>query len=62
MYMFPKREKNYKGNHKHRKDRYIFYVNEDNDSDEQTLSASDDEIGFVAIKEEILEKVTLVSR
>ena len=32
------------------------YANEDDDSDERALSATDDEIGFVAIKEEILEK------
>ena len=57
----PKREKNYKGNHKLGRDRDCLYENEDNDSDEQALSASDDEIGFVAIKEEIPEKVALVS-
>lgn len=38
------------------------YANKDNDSNEQALSASDDEIGFVAIKEESLEKVALVSQ
>ena len=59
--MCPKREKKYKGNHKPRKDRDCLYANEDYDSDQQALSASDDEIGFVAIKEEILEKVALVS-
>ena len=32
------------------KDRDCLYVNEDNDSDEQGLSDSDDEIGFVPIK------------
>ena len=59
---FPKREKKYRGNFKTRKDRDCLYANKDNDSDEQALSASDDEIGFVAIKEEILEKVALVSQ
>ena len=58
----PKREKMYKGNHKPIKDRECLYANEDNDSNEQALSASDDEIGFVAIKEEIIEKVALVSQ
>ena len=38
------------------------YANEDYDFDEQALSASDDEIEFVAIKEEIPEKVALVSQ
>ena len=56
-----KREKKYKGNYKPIKDRECLYANKDNDFDEQELSASDDEIGFVAIKEEILEKVSLVS-
>ena len=58
---FPKREKSYKGNYKHRKDRECLDENEENDSNEQELSASDDEIGFVAIKEESLEKVALIS-
>ena len=44
---FPKREKKYKGNYKPRKDRECLYANEDNDYDEQALSASDDEIEFV---------------
>ena len=57
----PKREKKYKGNIKPRKDRECFYEKEENDSDEQALRASDDEIGFVAIKEESLEKVALIS-
>jgi hypothetical protein len=58
----PKREKKYKGNHKPIKDRDCFYANEDYDFDEQALSANDDEIGFVAINEEIIEKVALVSQ
>ena len=39
-----------RGNHKPRKYRDCLYANEDYDSDEQALSASDDEIGFVEIK------------
>ena len=39
----------HKGNYKTRKDRECLYANEENDSDEQALSASDDEIGFVTI-------------
>ena len=58
---FPKREKKYKGNHNPRKDGECLYANEDNDSNEQTLSVNDDEIRFVAIKEEIPDKVDLVS-
>ena len=57
----PKKEKNYKGNHKTWKYRECLYANEDNDSNEEELSDSDDEIGFVSIKEESLEKVALVS-
>ena len=56
-----KREKTYKGNYKLRKDWECLYANEENDSNEQAVSASDDEIGFVEIKEEILEKVAFVS-
>ena len=58
----PKREKKYKRNKKSRKDRECLYANEYNDFDEQALSDSDNEIGFVAIKEEILEEVALVSQ
>ena len=58
---FPKREKNHNENHKPRKDRDSLHANEDNNSDEQALSVSDDEIGFVAIKEESPEKMDLVS-
>ena len=45
-----KGRKKYKGNHKPRKNRNCLYANEDYNSDEQALSASDDEIGFVEIK------------
>ena len=37
------------------------YANEENDSNEQVVSSSDDEIRFVKIKEESPEKVALVS-
>ena len=57
----PKREKIYRGNYKPIKDREYLYANEENDYDEQALSVSDDEIRFVAIKEESLEKVALIS-
>ena len=56
-----KRERKYKGNYKSRKDRECLYANEQDDYDEQAVSASDDEIGFVAIKEESPEKMDLVS-
>ena len=46
----PKIEKNYKGNYKPKKDRECLYANEENNFDEQTISARDDEIGLVAIK------------
>ena len=51
----------YRGNFKPRRDIECFNANEEDDSDEQAISASDDEIGFVEIKEESLEKVALVS-
>ena len=38
------------------------YENEENDSNDQAVSASDDEIRFVEIKEESPEKVDLVSQ
>ena len=37
------------------------YPNEEDDFDEQAICASDDEIGFVAIKEESPKKIALVS-
>ena len=58
---YPKREKKYRGNFKPRRDRECLYANEEDDYDEQAVSASDDEIGFVAIKEESPEKIALVS-
>lgn len=58
----PKRETKYKGNYKPRKYRECLHENEDNDFDEQVLSDSDDEFGFVAIKEEEAKKVALVSQ
>ena len=58
----PKRVKKYRGNFKPRNDRNCMYVNEEEESDEQTVSGSDEEIGFVAIKEESPEKMALVSQ
>ena len=58
----PKREKIYKGNHKPIKDRGFLYANEEDDSNEQVVSASDDEIGFVDIKEESPTKMAFVSQ
>ena len=55
---FPKREKKYKGNLEPRRDRdrNCLYSNEDEESDEKGQSESDDELGFVAIKEDDLDK------
>ena len=58
----PKREKRYKGKFKPRRDRDCLYANEEDDSDDQVVSASDDEIGCVAIKEESPKKMALVSK
>ena len=44
-----------------RRDRDFLYANEEDDFDEQVVSASDDEIRFVSIKEESLKKMALVS-
>ena len=38
------------------------YANEEDDFDEQAVSASDDDIRFLAIKEEIPKKMALVSQ
>ena len=53
---FLKQRKKYRGNFKPRRDRECLYANNEDDSDEQAVSASDDEIGFVAIKEESPKK------
>ena len=58
---FPKRDKKYAGNFKPRRDKECLYENEKDDFDEQAISASDDEIGFVEIKEESREKIALIS-
>ena len=52
----PKREKKYRGKFKPRRDRYCLYANEEDESNDQVVSASDDEIGFVAIKEDNIDK------
>ena len=50
---YPKREKKYKGKCKLRRDRdrHYLYANEDEESNEKGQSGSDDELGFVSIKE-----------
>ena len=55
---YPKREERYKGMFKPRRDRdrNYFYANEDEESDERDQNESDDELGFVAIKEDDLDK------
>lgn len=52
----PKGQKNYKRNFKPRKPRDYLYANEDDESKERVQSESDDELGFVAIKEDDLDK------
>ena len=54
----PKREKNYKVNFKSRRDRDIncLYANEDEEFDGKGQSESDDELGFVVIKEDDLDR------
>lgn len=55
---FPKREKKFRGKFKPRrdKDRNFLYVNEDEEYNEKDQSESDDELGFVAIKEDDLDR------
>ena len=53
---FPKREKKYKGKFKPKRDRNCLYANEDEESNERAQSESDDELGFVAIKEDGLDR------
>ena len=47
---------------KPRRDKECLYANEEDNFDEQAVSASDDEIGLVAIKEESPDKMVLVSQ
>ena len=61
MHLSVLKEKNYREKFKPRRGRDCLYVNEEDEFDEQAVSASDDEIGFVAIKEEILGKMALIS-
>ena len=68
--MCPKRVKKSRGkfksrnNRNNRNDRNCMYANEEEEEeiDEQTMSGSDEEIGFVAIKENKSEKMALVSQ
>ena len=50
----PKREKMYKRNFQPRRPRDCLYENEDDESEERVQSESDDELGFVGIREENL--------
>ena len=43
-----------------RRPKDYFYANEDDESDERVQSEKDDELGFVAIKEEVREEKALV--
>lgn len=51
----PKRVKKYIGNFQYRKPRNYLYANDDEDESEEN-SESDDELGFVSIKEESPKK------
>ena len=53
---YPKIVKKYKNNFKSRIPREFLYANDDDESDERVQSENDDELGFVSIKEESLEK------
>ena len=55
---FPKREKRFRGKFKPRrhKDRNWLYANEDREYDKNDWSESDDELGFVAIKNDNLDR------
>ena len=62
-----KREKNYKWKFKSRRPRNCLYANEDEEFEERVQSESDDELGFIAIKEDdfdnkIREEKALVSQ
>ena len=53
---FPKREKKYKGRFRSRRPRNCMYANEEEEEEESDQSRSEDELGFVAIKEDDREK------
>ena len=52
------REKKYKGRFRSRRPRNCLYVNEEEEEDESDQSRSEDELGFVVIKEEDLDSET----
>ena len=52
----PKREKKYKGRFRSRRPRNYLYDNEEEEEEESNQSRSEDELGFVAIKEDDLDK------
>ena len=62
MHLSVLKERKYKWNYNPRRDRECLYANDENDSNEQVVSNSDDEIRFVVIKEESLEKMALVAQ
>ena len=51
----PKREKKYKGRFRSRRPRSYLYANEE-EEEESNQSRSEDELGFVAIKEDDLDR------
>ena len=53
---FSKRENKYKGRFRSRRPRNYLYVNEEEEEDKFYQSGSEDEFGFVAIKEDDLDK------
>ena len=52
----PKRERKYKGKFKSRRPRNCLYVNEEEDEEEYDQRRSEYELGFVAIKEDDLDR------
>ena len=53
---FPKRQNKYKRRFWSRRPRNCLYVNEEEEEDESDQSRSEDELGFVAIKEDDLDR------
>ena len=52
----PKRERKYKGRFKSRRPRNFLYANEEEDEEEFDQNMSEDELGFVTIKEDDLDR------
>ena len=53
---YPKRERKFKGRFKSRRPRNCLYANEEEDEEEYEQSRREDELGFVAIKEDDLDR------